>query len=136
MSDLPTPYERLGGEDGVRRLVDRFYDVMDTLPEARPIRDMHPDDLGHARQRLFEFLSGWLGGPQLYWERHGHPRLRRRHMPFPIDRAAAAQWMRCMGIAMEEQIDDAGLRMQLTIAFGKVAQHMRNQVEERPAPSE
>ncbi|MCB9779295.1 MAG: group II truncated hemoglobin [Alphaproteobacteria bacterium] len=119
----------MGGDPAVRRLVDRFYELMDTLPEARVIREMHPADLTESRDKLYEFLSGWLGGPPLYWERRGHPMLRRRHFPFAIDRSAAAQWMRCMGLAMEELIDDPGLRMQLTIAFGNVADHMRNQPE-------
>ena len=70
------PYERLGGEQGVRDLVDRFYDLMDTLPEAKQIRDLHPADLTESRDKLFKFLSGWLGGPSLYINEYGHPRLR------------------------------------------------------------
>ena len=78
------PFERIGGEEGVRALVDRFYDLMDTLPEAAGIRAMHPRDLRMSREKLYLFLVGWLGGPPLYVERFGHPRLRARHLPFPI----------------------------------------------------
>ena len=79
-----THYERLGGEATVRRLVDRFYQLMDQLAEADDIRKLHADDLTEASGKLFMFLSGWLGGPQLYLEKYGHPRLRQRHMPFNI----------------------------------------------------
>ncbi len=122
-------YEQLGGERGIRALVDRFYDAMDAREDCAPIRAMHPDDLGESRQKLFEFLSGWMGGPPLYHQRRGHPRLRARHLPFPIDEAARDQWMACM----HDALADAGLpelqRMQLYKSFLQVAEHMRN----RPA---
>jgi len=121
-----TLYELLGGEPAVHALVDRFYDLMDALPEAAPLRAMHPVELSRSRQRLFEFLSGWLGGPGLYMERHGHPRLRSRHTPFPIDQAATDQWMLCMRQALVEQIPDDGLRLTLEGAFRHLAGHMRN----------
>ena len=92
MSEL-TPYERLGGEAAVRKLVDRFYDLMDALPEARGIRELHPPDLAGSRDKLFKFLSGWLGGPPLYVEEYGHPRLRARHLPFPIGEAERDAWL-------------------------------------------
>ena len=79
-----TPFELIGGEDAVRRLVDRFYDVMDTAPEAAGIRALHPPTLDLSREKLFLFLTGWMGGPPLYVERYGHPMLRARHLPFPI----------------------------------------------------
>jgi hemoglobin len=126
MSAMQAPYEQLG-EDGVRDLVDRFYDRMDALPEAKTVRDMHPPDLGQAREKLFWFLSGWLGGPPLYVERVGHPMLRARHLPFPIGDAERDQWMRCMELALEEVVEDAGLRAQLGAQLRKVADHMRNQ---------
>ena len=125
----PTPYERLGGAEGVRRLVDHFYAHMDTLPEARTIRAMHARDLSGARDKLFDFLSGWLGGPPLYWQKHGHPRLRARHLPFPIDVEAAAAWMRCMHLALVEVVEDPALRDGLATSFAQVANHMRNQPE-------
>ena len=92
MNDMVTIYDVLGGEEGVRRLADTFYDRMETLEEAAEIRAMHPDDLSESRQKFFDFLSGWLGGPPLYMQRRGHPMLRRRHFPFPIDASASAQW--------------------------------------------
>jgi len=79
-----TPYDALGGDERVRTLVDTFYDHMDSDEDFATIRKLHPDDLASSREKLYEFLSGWLGGPQLYIEKHGHPRLRGRHMPFPI----------------------------------------------------
>ncbi|MBK9366060.1 MAG: group II truncated hemoglobin [Deltaproteobacteria bacterium] len=124
-----TPYEALGGEEAVRQLVERFYEHMDEDAEALTIRRMHPEDLARAQQRLFEFLSGWLGGPNLYWERHGHPRLRMRHLPFAIDAAARDAWMGCMRKALAETVADDTLRAQLDQALTNVANHMRNQNE-------
>ena len=97
-----TPYEILGGAEGVRALVDRFYDLMDELPEAADIRAMHPEDLAESREKLYLFLSGWTGGPPLYMQKHGHPRLRARHLPFPIGIAERDAWMLCMTRALEE----------------------------------
>lgn len=119
-------YEAIGGEAAVRRLVERFYELMDTRAEALVIRAMHPADLTHAKERLFMFLSGWLGGPQLYAERYGQPRLRRDHMKFPIDEAARDAWMNCMTQALDEQVADATLRAQLVAAFFKTADFLRN----------
>ena len=124
-----TPYEALGGEEALRQLVERFYEHMDEDAEALTIRRMHPEDLARAQQRLFEFLSGWLGGPNLYWERHGHPRLRMRHLPFTIDAAARDAWMGCMRKALAETVADDTLRAQLDQALTNVANHMRNQNE-------
>lgn len=123
---MSSPYEVVGGAEGVRRLVDCFYDRMDTLPEVASIRAMHPDDLTESREKLTMFLSGWLGGPQLYIERYGHPRLRARHLPFPIDDDAAGQWMRCMSGALDSCVADPALRASLEQSFARVAQHMRN----------
>lgn len=124
-------YQRLGGEAAVRRLVERFYEWMDRLPEARVIRAMHPEDLGPAKEKLFLFLSGWLGGPPLYAERYGPPRLRQKHLPFPVDAAARDAWMACMNRALEEQVADLDLREQLKASFFKTADFLRNQ----PQPS-
>lgn len=124
---MQTHYERIGGENKVRQLVDRFYDHMDELPEAWGIRKLHAESLDNSREKLFEFLSGWMGGPQLYVEKHGHPMLRRRHLPFPIDNTARDQWMHCMQLALEEVVENARLRQELYQAFLKVADHMRNQ---------
>jgi len=120
-------YQRIGGEAGVRKLVKRFYELMDTLPEAQGIRKLHPVDLRTSEEKLFMFLSGWMGGPQLYVEKFGHPRLRQRHLPFPIGDAERDQWMLCMKQALEEEVEDATLRTELQAAFQKVADFMRNQ---------
>lgn len=119
-------YQQLGGEAAVRRLVERFYQLMDELPQAHAIRAMHPADLSRAQEHLFLFLSGWLGGPPLYTDRYGPPRLRQTHMPFPIDEAARDAWMHCMTQAIEEQVTDSELRSQLTAAFFKTADFLRN----------
>jgi len=125
-----SPYQRLGGEEAIRKLVDRFYELMDTLPQAQQIRAMHPDDLSGSADKLFMFLSGWLGGPQLYTETYGHPRLRMRHMPFPVDEAARDAWMLCMKKALEEMnIEDEILRQHLLHSLFKTADFMRNQEE-------
>ncbi|MBX3250392.1 MAG: group II truncated hemoglobin [Myxococcales bacterium] len=125
--DLMSPYEQIGGERGVRALVDRFYDLMDSLPEASVVRGMHAKSLKSSREKLFWFLSGWLGGPQLYVERFGHPRLRMRHLPFSVDTAAAEQWMLCMRRALVETVADEALRAFLEARFEQLALHMRNQ---------
>lgn len=122
-----TFYETIGGQDALRALVDRFYDLMDTMPEAAGIRALHPPDLAGSREKLFMFLSGWMGGPPLYIERHGHPRLRARHLPFSIGEAERDQWLWCMNRAMEETVADELLRVQLTRSFAQIADFMRNQ---------
>ncbi|MBI5429974.1 MAG: group II truncated hemoglobin [Nitrosomonadales bacterium] len=121
-----THYQRIGGEEKVRALVQRFYDLMDELPEAYGIRKLHAQDLQSARDKLYKFLTGWMGGPQLYVEQYGHPMLRRRHFPFPIGDEERDQWLLCMNRALEEVVDDAALRKELSDAFAKVADHMRN----------
>jgi len=124
--DTRTLYERIGGEVPLRRLVQRFYQHMDELAEAGPIRVMHAPDLGSAQDKLFMFLSGWTGGPSLYIEKYGHPRLRMRHMPFAIDESARDQWMLCMKQALDEVLDDKKLRDELAFAFHEIADFMRN----------
>lgn len=126
MPDSPSLYDLVGGHDAVLRLVDRFYTHMDTLPEAATIRALHDDDLSDDRHKLAAFLSGWLGGPPLYWEQYGHPMLRRRHMHLPIDTGAARAWMTCMVRALDEVVADAELRGFLVERFAGVADHMRN----------
>lgn len=119
-------YERVGGAEGARRLVDRFYDLMDTLPEARALRAQHPASLDDSRDKLYEFLSGWFGGPALYIEKRGHPRLRARHMPFAVDAAARDAWMLCMARALDEVVADVDAREKLKDGLAKLADHMRN----------
>lgn len=121
------PYQLLGGEKAIKSLVDRFYWYMDILPEAAPIRQMHADNLTNAKQKLFKFLSGWLGGPDLYIREYGHPRLRMRHFPFAIGPAERDQWMLCMNKALTEMPFDRELKKQLSAAFYQLATHMINQ---------
>lgn len=123
---ITTHYDMLGGEAGVLRLVNRFYDLMDELPEAWELRKLHPQDLQSSRDKLFKFLSGWLGGPGLYEAEYGHPRLRARHLPFPVDTQMRDQWLLCMNQALDEQVSDEFLKLQLKASFAKVADHMRN----------
>ena len=122
----PTHFELLGGAEGVRRLVDRFYDLMDTEPEAAGIRALHPPTLESSREKLYLFLTGWLGGPGLYVERFGPPMLRARHLPFPIGDAERDAWMLCMGRVLDEQEMPSELREFLRKRFGALADHMRN----------
>ena len=84
----------MGGEPRVRELVDRFYDLMDAVPEYYGIRKMHPADLAGSRDKLYRFLSGWLGGPPLYMETYGHPMLRARHLPYAIGSAERDAWLK------------------------------------------
>lgn len=127
MTHVPkTPYELLGGEAGVRALVERFYDLMGTLPEAAGIRALHPANLKGSRDKLFKFLSGWLGGPPLYMEEYGHPKLRARHLPFPVDEGERDAWMLCMGRALDETALEPLVRERLKGAFFRTADHMRN----------
>jgi hemoglobin len=121
-----THYERIGGEEKIRALVQRFYQLMDELPEAYGIRKLHQEDLRGATDKLFKFLSGWMGGPQLYVEQYGHPMLRARHLPFSIGNAERDQWLLCMNQALSEVVEDAALRKELSAALAKVADHMRN----------
>lgn len=119
-----TPYDEIGGSEGVRALVEAFYDRV--AAESPSLRAMHPHDDWGSRQKLYEFLSGWMGGPQLYTERHGHPMLRMRHAPFPIDEAASREWLRCMGLAMDDVGTEGELRIFLEQRFAETAEHMRN----------
>ena len=125
----PTPYELLGGEAGVRSLVDRFYDLMDLEAAYAGIRRMHPPALDESRDKLFWFLSGWLGGPPLFAQKKGHPMLRARHLSFAIGVAERDQWLACMRQAMEEEGVDEGLRKVLAEAFFGTADWMRNRAE-------
>lgn len=134
MNDHPqtepaTPYLAIGGEPALRTLVRRFYELMDSQPETYAIRKLHPADLSGSEEKLFMYLSGWLGGPQLYAEKFGHPRLRMRHLPFAIGGAERDQWMQCMRQALREIVTDAALRSKLEQALAGLADHMRNQAE-------
>ena len=121
-----TPFEWMGGEDRVRALVERFYDLMDLEPRYAQLRASHGTALESAREKLFWFLCGWMGGPQHYTERFGHPRLRMRHMPFSIGVAERDQWLACMDQAMQEVGVDEQLRLRLNNSFFQTADWMRN----------
>jgi len=125
-SSKATLFELIGGTDNIRALVERFYDIMDSDPRAAELRAVHTADLSSAREKLFMFLSGWTGGPQLYIERYGHPRLRMRHMPFPVDEAARDQWMYCMIKAMHDTGVDEAVIEKMGAALWGVADFMRN----------
>ena len=121
-----TPYELIGGEAQVLALAERFYDLMDLEPAFAALRAAHGSTLAQARQKLFWFLCGWLGGPQHYTERFGHPRLRARHMPFAIGNTERDQWLACMDQAMQETGVPDELRQCLGAAFFQTADWMRN----------
>ena len=130
-SNKSTFYILLGGEktgtEAVRQLVDTFYDIMDSDPKAAIIRRLHPADLTMSREKLFMFLTGWTGGPQLYIERYGNPFLRRRHLPFSIGESERDQWMYCMIKAMQQLKMDDMLMQKLAEQLYSVADFMRNQ---------
>jgi hemoglobin len=121
-----TPFAWIGGETAVQALTERFYDLMDLEPAYAVLRAVHGSDLANARQRLFWFLCGWMGGPQYYTERFGHPRLRARHMPFAVGITERDQWLACMDQAMGETGVDADLRKRLNQSFFQTADWMRN----------
>lgn len=129
-SNKSTFYELLGGEtsgtENIRHLVETFYDIMDSDPKVVTLRAMHQPDLTSAREKLFMFLTGWTGGPQLYIERYGHPMLRARHMPFPVDESARDQWMYCMIKAMHQLNFEDDLMKKLANQLYGVADFMRN----------
>ncbi|MBQ0929611.1 group II truncated hemoglobin [Ideonella sp. 4Y16] len=122
----PTPFDRLGGESGVRALVDRFYDLMDLEPAYARLRAVHGSTLADARDKLFWFLCGWLGGPDHYIQRFGHPRLRARHLPFRIGSVERDQWLACMFQAMQELNVERSLAERLEKSLFDTADWMRN----------
>lgn len=121
-----TPYALLGGASKVIELVDRFYDLMDEIPEYYPIRKLHPASLDGSRDKLKWFLSGWLGGPQRYLEKVGHPMLRARHLPYPIGSVERDLWLACMFSAMRDVALPEGLQAALQKSFFGTADWMRN----------
>jgi len=125
-SDTRTLHERIGGEEKLRSLVQSFYQYMDELSEAKKVRDMHAPNLKGAEDKLFMFLSGWMGGPSLFIEKFGHPRLRQRHINFVIDESARDQWMLCMKHALDDVVEEKELRDELMQALYGVADFMRN----------
>jgi len=131
MTDMESSlYEMCGGETGLRSLVNRFYDLMDSAPEARTVRSLHAKSLNQSRDKLFMFLSGWSGGPQLYMQRFGHPRLRMRHMPFTIGTVERDEWLWCMNRALDESQLDPRVVEYLKNHFAQAANFLRNRVED------
>jgi hemoglobin len=125
-SDL-SPYQRIGGDAAIRKLVDRFYELMDELPETYAARKIHPAGLTESGNKLFDFLSGWLGGPQRYVEK-----LRRRHLPYAIGAEERDQWLLCMKLAQGETVEDIPLRDGLYTQFVQLGEHMRNRGRNTP----
>jgi hemoglobin len=125
-AQAPSAFALIGGERAVRELVDRFYDLMDLEPDYAGLRALHPPTLDGSRDKLYWYLCGWLGGPQHYIERFGHPRLRARHLPFAIGIAERDQWIMCMHQAMRELSMDESLADRLAAAFFNTADWMRN----------
>jgi Truncated hemoglobins len=122
---MPSPYELLGGDAGIRRLAEAFYDAMDEMPQAAGIRRMHADDLSEVKQKLYEYLSGWLGGPRLYYEKYGTVCLVGVHHPYRIGPAERDQWLQCMEEALKRVGVDGELRSRLLRAFFQMADFLR-----------
>ncbi len=127
-----SPYDIMGGEEGVRRFVDRFYAVMDELPEAKACRDIHPADMTNSAQKLFEFLSGWLGGPQLFIQRHGAPMLRARHLHAPIGEDEIEGWLTCFIHAWADTVKTRELDKIVLPQIGGLARSMHNKAGQEP----
>lgn len=126
----PTAYDLFGGEAGIRRLVGRFYDLMDALPEAAAARAIHPTDLADSREKLFAYLTGWLGGPPLFVQRHGLPMLRARHLHAPIGPEEIEGWLACFRQAWNETCPDERLTEAVMPRVEALALHMHNRPPE------
>lgn len=124
-----THYDLMGGDTGIRRLVDRFYDLMDTSPEAANVRALHANSLKQSREKLYLYLTGWTGGPPVYVEKYGHPRLRARHLPFKIGVRERDEWLWCMDQAVNEHDMPDELRAALRQKLHELADFMRNTPE-------
>jgi len=122
-----TLYEAVGGDAGVRALTRRFYALMDSLPEAARCRAIHPPDLSGSEEKLYEYLTGWLGGPPLYTQKRGHPMLRRRHFMASIGPAERDEWLLCFMRALEETVPSEGLRKIILEPVTRLAHYMQNQ---------
>jgi len=127
MDDKKSIYEAIGGIDKIDELVDRFYDLMALEPKLEALRAMHPQDLSGSREKLKFFLTGWMGGPDIYSPKYGHPMLRARHLPYKISVTERNQWLVCMYQAMEDCGLDGNIAKQLEESFFNTADWMRNQ---------
>lgn len=132
--DAPTatPYDRIGGEAGLRRFTRRFYALMDTLPEAAACRAIHPPSLAGSEEKLFLYLTGWLGGPPLFVSRFGPPMLRRRHLHAPIGGPEIDGWLLCFHQAWQQTVDDPALTALVVPQIENLARHMRNRADAEP----
>lgn len=124
-------YDQLGGEEPVRRIAHRFYRLMASDPDYADLRALHPQDLAGSELKLFQFLSGWLGGPPLFEQAYGHPMLKARHMPFEIDKRQRNLWLHCMKRALELEVSNRKVRRAMLNALISLADHMRNVEEPR-----
>lgn len=123
-------YDRLGGETVLQQFVNRLYAYMDESVDVAPVRKMHPGSLDHANDRLFKFLSGMLGGPALYMNEFGHPRLRQRHRHFSIGDEERDQWLRCAQYAADSLAIESTIRDELMSRLSEMGNHLRNQNEQ------
>lgn len=130
MDDTATPYVLFGGDAAVRALCARFYQLMDTLPEARACRAVHPQSLARAEEKLFEYLTGWLGGPPLYTDKYGHPRLRMRHFVASIGKAEIEGWLLCFHRAWAEIVPPSATADAVLAKIDALGWHMANQPEQ------
>jgi len=128
LARAPVMYEQIGGEEPLRRLVDHFYDIVETHPDGEPVHRLHLQGFGvaHLRQAQFDFLSGFLGGPRYYVERMGHSNVRQMHAHLAIGRAEVRSWLRCMAHAVEKAGIPADVGSRLMQHFTRVAEALRN----------
>ena len=119
-------YYQVGKLKGIQKIVNRFYDLMESDPEVKPILDMH-ENMQVSREKLTYFLSGWFGGPPLYHKKYGHPRMRARHMRFKIGEKERDMWLKCMKTSLEENVKDENLREKIYTSMSQFADFMRNQ---------
>jgi len=130
LSDQPQSiFETIGGAEGVDRLVEAFYRRVEADEHLRPI---YPEDLGPGKAKLKLFLVQWLGGPEDYSAKYGHPRLRIRHFPFVIDDRAAGRWLRNMREAWREQGVSEDIQAVVFERLGPLSHHMVNDKDEVP----
>ncbi|MBB1269734.1 group II truncated hemoglobin [Shewanella sp. SR44-3] len=120
-------YDLIGGDKVIKAIAHEFYQQMQTRQDTQALLAIHRAPIAESEQKLYEFLSGWLGGPQLYQQKYGHPALRARHMPFAIDASMRDQWLSCMHSAIEKHIKKPEHRQAIIQAISTLADHMRNQ---------
>jgi hemoglobin len=121
-----TLYEAVGGDATIRALSRRFYELMDTLPEARRVRAIHPPSLQGSEDKFYDYMTGYLGGPPLYTDKYGHPRLRSRHFGAEIGPVERDEWLLCFRQALQETVSNPKLREILLPPIERLADHMQN----------